>query len=78
MLHARPELGAVGHHPAARTYGRTVVDATPYVITPHAPLTPVLMRDFTLRVAGVETLDLKQAQIAYRGSDRGYLARHGR
>jgi glutamate dehydrogenase len=44
--------------PLLEHMGCTVVDATPFVITPHAPMTPVLMRDFTLRIAGVEALDL--------------------
>ncbi|MFZ4540669.1 MAG: NAD-glutamate dehydrogenase, partial [Rickettsiales bacterium] len=46
--------------PLLEHMGCTVIDATPYVITPLAPLAPVLMRDFTLRVTGTETLDLDQ------------------
>ena len=44
--------------PLLEHMGCTVIDATPYVITPHAPLPPVLLRNFTLRVPGVEALDL--------------------
>ncbi len=50
------ELSAI--IPLMEHMGATVLDATPYVVAPHAPLPPVLLRDFTLRVAGVETLDL--------------------
>jgi glutamate dehydrogenase len=37
--------------PLLEHMGCTVLDATPYIITPHAPLPPVLLRDFTLRIA---------------------------
>lgn len=43
--------------PLLENMGCTVIDATPYIITPHAPLPPVLMRDFTLRVAHVQKPD---------------------
>lgn len=46
--------------PLLEHMGCTVVDATPYILTPQAPLAPVLLRHFTLRVAGVEALDLAQ------------------
>lgn len=46
--------------PLLEHMGCTVIDATPYIVTPHAPLPPVLLRNFTLRVAGVESLDLAQ------------------
>ena len=42
------ELSAI--IPLLENMGCTVIDATPYIITPLAPLPPVLMRDFTLRV----------------------------
>lgn len=44
--------------PLLEHMGCTVVDATPYIITPHAPLPPVLLRNFTLRIANASTLDL--------------------
>jgi glutamate dehydrogenase len=46
--------------PLLENMGCTVIDATPYVIAPQAPMAPVLMRDFTLRIAGIEQLDLAQ------------------
>ncbi len=46
--------------PLLENMGCTVVDATPFIITPNAPSAPVLMRDFTLRVAGADALDLAQ------------------
>lgn len=52
------ELSAI--IPLLEHMGCTVLDATPYVITPHAPLAPVLLRNFTLRVAGVEQLKLAE------------------
>ena len=45
--------------PLLEHMGCTVIDATPYIITPHAPLPPVLMRNFTLRLNGIEELDLE-------------------
>lgn len=44
--------------PSLEHMGATVVDATPYTITPLSPLPPVLLRNFTLRVAGANALDL--------------------
>jgi glutamate dehydrogenase len=44
--------------PLLENMGCTVVDATPYIITPHAPTPPVLLRNFTLRIAGIESLPL--------------------
>ncbi len=44
--------------PLLENMGCTVIDATPYVITPQAPQPPVLLRNFTLRVPGADTLDL--------------------
>jgi glutamate dehydrogenase len=46
--------------PLLEQMGCTVIDATPYVIAPQAPMVPVLMRDFTLRIVGIETLDLAE------------------
>ena len=46
--------------PLLEHMGATVIDATPYVITPLAPLQPVLLRNFTLRVAGSQSLDLSE------------------
>lgn len=43
--------------PLLENMGCTVIDATPYIITPHSPLPPVLMRDFTLRVSHVQRPD---------------------
>ncbi len=44
--------------PLLEHMGCIVIDATPHIITPAAPLKPVLLRDFTLRVEGAEALDL--------------------
>ncbi len=44
--------------PLMEHMGATVIDAAPYILTPHAPLPPVLLRDFTLRVKGADALDL--------------------
>ncbi len=52
------ELSAI--IPSLEHMGCTVIDATPYIITPHAPLAPVLLRNFTLRVKGAETLNLNE------------------
>ena len=57
-LHA--ELSAI--IPSLEHMGCTVLDATPYVITPRAPFAPVLLRDFTLRVSGGEAIDLATAK----------------
>ncbi|MDX2094948.1 MAG: NAD-glutamate dehydrogenase [Alphaproteobacteria bacterium] len=54
------ELSAI--IPLLEHMGCTVMDATPYVITPHAPLAPVLLRNFTLRIAGLEQLNLAEHQ----------------
>lgn len=51
------ELSAI--IPLLEHMGATVIDATPYVITPLAPLQPVLLRDFTLRVKDAALLDLE-------------------
>ena len=48
--------------PLLEHMGCTVVDATPHVVTPHAPLPPILLRNFTVRIAGVEHLDLAAHQ----------------
>ncbi|MES2984250.1 MAG: NAD-glutamate dehydrogenase [Pseudomonadota bacterium] len=48
--------------PLLENMGCTVLDATPYIITPHAPFVPVLLRNFTLRVHGTEALDLTDAK----------------
>jgi glutamate dehydrogenase len=52
------ELSAI--IPLLEHMGCTVIDATPYVITPLSPYAPVLLRNFTLRVNGVEQLDLRE------------------
>ena len=52
------ELSAI--IPSLEHMGCTVVDATPHIITPLPPLAPVLLRNFTLRVADAATLDLAQ------------------
>ena len=52
------ELSAI--IPLLEHMGCTVIDATPYVITPSTPFAPVLLRHFTLRVAGVEQLKLAE------------------
>ncbi len=44
--------------PLLEHMGATVIDATPYVITPRTPAQPVLLRNFTLRVKGTSALDL--------------------
>lgn len=44
--------------PILEHVGATVIDATPYIITPLAPLAPVLLRQFTLRVPGADALDI--------------------
>ena len=44
--------------PLLEHMGATVIDATPYTITPLAPALPVLMRDITLRVSNASSLDL--------------------
>ena len=44
--------------PLLENMGCTVLDATPYIVTPLVPMPPVLLRDFTLRVPGAESLDL--------------------
>ena len=54
------ELSAI--IPLLEHMGCTVIDATPYVITPAAPLEPVLLRNFTVRVQGVEQLHLSEHQ----------------
>ena len=46
--------------PLLEHMGCTVIDATPYIITPHAPLPPVLMRNFTLRLNGIDELTLEE------------------
>lgn len=46
--------------PLLEHMGATVIDATPYIITPHAPMPPMLLRNFTLRIAGIEGLDLER------------------
>lgn len=51
------DLELSGIIPLLENMGCTVIDATPYIITPHAPLPKVLMRDFTLRVAHVQRPD---------------------
>lgn len=48
--------------PLLEHMGCTVIDATPHVITPLAPLPPVLLRDFTLRVASATELDIDAAK----------------
>jgi glutamate dehydrogenase len=48
--------------PLLEHMGCTVVDATPYVINPLAPLPSVLLRDFTLRVVGSHQLDIASAK----------------
>ncbi len=57
------ELSAI--IPLLEHMGCTVVNATPYVITPLAPLMPVLLRNFTLRIHGIEqlALDTERARI---------------
>ncbi len=50
------ELSAI--IPLLENMGCTVVDATPYIITAHTPTPPVLLRNFTLRVAEIEGLCL--------------------
>ncbi len=50
------ELSAI--IPLLEHMGATVIDATPYTIAPLAPEAPVLLRDFTLRLTHVTTLDL--------------------
>ncbi len=52
------ELSAI--IPSLEHMGATVIDATPYTITPHTPLKPVLLRNFTLRVAGADALNLAE------------------
>ncbi len=52
------ELSAI--IPLLEHMGCTVVDATPYIISPKASQTPVLLRNFTLRIAGIEQLDLTE------------------
>ena len=44
--------------PLLEHMGCTVLDATPYIISPLAPLPKVLLRRFTLRVMGCESLSL--------------------
>ncbi|MFM9889260.1 MAG: NAD-glutamate dehydrogenase [Rickettsiales bacterium] len=46
--------------PLLENMGCTVVDATPYVVSPLPPLSPLLLRDVTLRVPGAESLNLAQ------------------
>ncbi len=48
--------------PVLEHMGCTVVDATPYIIAPLAPLPPILLRDFTLRVGAAATLDIDSAK----------------
>lgn len=44
--------------PSLEHMGSTVIDATPYIVTPAAPLAPVLLRNFTLRVPGAGHIKL--------------------
>ena len=46
--------------PSLEHMGATVIDATPYIITPAKPMQPVLLRNFTLRVAHADALDLTE------------------
>jgi glutamate dehydrogenase len=48
--------------PLLENMGCIVVDATPYIITPLAPLPPVLLRDFTLRVPSAVGMDIDTAK----------------
>ena len=57
-LNVNAELSTI--IPSLEHMGATVIDATPYIITPLAPLQPVLLRNFTLRVAGSSSLTLSE------------------
>ena len=48
--------------PLLENMGFTVIDATPFIITPLAPFAPVLMRNFTLRANEATGIDLTTAK----------------
>ena len=52
------ELSAI--IPLLENMGAVVIDATPYVLTPLAPLQPVLLRNFTLRLSTASSLNIAQ------------------
>lgn len=46
--------------PSLEHMGATVIDATPYLLTPTAPMVPVLLRNFTLRVPSAASISLRE------------------
>ena len=51
------ELSAI--IPLLENMGAVVIDATPYVLTPAAPLSPLLLRNVTLRLPAASALDIE-------------------